>query len=293
MSYNILADRLSSLPKFCKYVPAIVRDFEFRSKRIVGEIMQSKADIVCLQEVDNFDEYYEAKLAMLGYKTLFRPKAAEEVEQRHGVSVSFKTDRFELVTHKWIEMDDMLLDMHLGNEFRRANHAVFCLFRHLPSMKYLVVANTHLFHNPYFDFVKHAQAAYLLLHLAKYVRESISQLELIDTDFAEQHNTTLPLVFAGDFNSKPCSSAMSVLHGEDMNSKQWHFPPELADPLTQDIPKEVKEIYRSTERTFKTWEAEGQLSPLLGNLNSAYNFYHSAITDPVELSFEGLKRALN
>ena len=76
MSYNILADRLSSLDKFVKYVPAIVRDFQFRSRRIIGEIMQSNCEIVCLQEVDNFDEYYKAKLSMLGYKTLFQPKQA-------------------------------------------------------------------------------------------------------------------------------------------------------------------------------------------------------------------------
>ena len=78
MSYNILCDRLSSLPKFVEYVPSVVRDFSFRSSRIVGEIAYSQAGLVCLQEVDYFHEVYEAKLKNLGYKTLFKPKPAVE-----------------------------------------------------------------------------------------------------------------------------------------------------------------------------------------------------------------------
>lgn len=62
MSYNILADRLSSLPKFVEYVPAEVRDFAFRSKRIIGELANAKSDLVCLQEVDNFNEHYREQL---------------------------------------------------------------------------------------------------------------------------------------------------------------------------------------------------------------------------------------
>ena len=79
MSYNLLADRLSSLPKFVEYVPKIVRDFKFRSERIVGEILSSGADLLCLQEVDNYEEYYKAKLERMGYKTLYRPKETYDV----------------------------------------------------------------------------------------------------------------------------------------------------------------------------------------------------------------------
>ena len=52
-------------------MPNEVRDFNFRSHRVVGEIAYSKSDIVCLQEVDNYDEFYQAKLAELGYESLF------------------------------------------------------------------------------------------------------------------------------------------------------------------------------------------------------------------------------
>ena len=57
-------------------MPNKVRDFNFRSHRVVGEIAYSKSDIVCLQEVDNYDEFYQEKLASLGYDSLFKPKPA-------------------------------------------------------------------------------------------------------------------------------------------------------------------------------------------------------------------------
>ena len=34
------------------------------------------ADIICLQEVDNFEEYYKKQLKNLGYKTLFGAKTS-------------------------------------------------------------------------------------------------------------------------------------------------------------------------------------------------------------------------
>ena len=78
MSYNILADRLSALPKFVAYVPEMVRDFKFRSTRVIGEIAKANCGIVCLQEVDYYDEFYRDRLAEKGYQVLFRPKPSVE-----------------------------------------------------------------------------------------------------------------------------------------------------------------------------------------------------------------------
>jgi mRNA deadenylase 3'-5' endonuclease subunit Ccr4 len=247
MCYNILADRLASIPKFVKYVPEAVRDFEFRSRRIVGEIMNSNSDIVCLQEVDNFEEYYQEKLSIMGYQILFRPKEAELEEQRHGCAIAFKTDVFQLISQKWIELNDMLLDMSLTADFKRDNHALFCLFQHMPSHKYMVVCNTHLFHDPRWDYVKHAQAAYLLMQAAKYVRESFFQLELMDSDFAKSSQTNLPFVFAGDFNSQPCSSVMSLFHSEDIKSTNHTWESPWGDN------SRVKDLYLATDAKLRTW----------------------------------------
>ena len=47
MSYNVLADRLASLRKF-RHTTAPILNFDFRGPRIIDEIKQSRASIVCL-----------------------------------------------------------------------------------------------------------------------------------------------------------------------------------------------------------------------------------------------------
>ena len=47
MSYNVLADRLASLRKF-RHTTAPILDFDFRGPRIIEEIKNSRASIVCM-----------------------------------------------------------------------------------------------------------------------------------------------------------------------------------------------------------------------------------------------------
>ena len=46
-------------------------EFDFRAKRIMQEIAESKAGIICFQEMNRIEEYYEKALKKLGY-TLIR-----------------------------------------------------------------------------------------------------------------------------------------------------------------------------------------------------------------------------
>ena len=65
MSYNVLADRLASLSKF-SHTTAPILHFDYRGPRIIEEIRQSKASIICLQEVDRVKDFYQPQLADLG-----------------------------------------------------------------------------------------------------------------------------------------------------------------------------------------------------------------------------------
>ena len=61
MSYNVLADRLASLRKF-RHTTAPILDFDFRGPRIIEEIKNSRASIVCMQEVDRVKDFYKPRL---------------------------------------------------------------------------------------------------------------------------------------------------------------------------------------------------------------------------------------
>ena len=69
MSYNVLADRLASLSKF-SHTTNDVLDFDFRGPRIIEEIKQSGASIVCIQEMDRVADFYKPQLEDIGMELI-------------------------------------------------------------------------------------------------------------------------------------------------------------------------------------------------------------------------------
>ena len=67
MSFNILAERLAPLHP----VDEAILDFKVRAPRIVEEIKQNQADIICLQECDNWESYYKPEFDKMGYQSAF------------------------------------------------------------------------------------------------------------------------------------------------------------------------------------------------------------------------------
>lgn len=82
---------------------------------------------------------------------------------------------------------------------------MFCLFEHVESRKKFVAGNLHLHFNPEKDFIKFAQASYVVERGA---------------DFARRHTLnekeSIPIFICGDYNSMPISSVMSLFHDEDI-----------------------------------------------------------------------------
>ena len=71
-----------------------------------------------------------------------------------------------------------------------------------------MLGNAHLEHDPKKDFIKFAQACFLIEKAAKYVRENSSGA-------TEQ----MPFICGGDFNSFPVSSVLSAFYAEDIEGK--------------------------------------------------------------------------
>ena len=81
---------------------------------------------------------------------------------------------------------------------------MLCHFKHLKSQENVIVGNMHLHYNPDKDYMKYAQAAYMMERATRfYIKNSTSKV--------------IPLVLCGDYNSLPVSSVMSVFHKEDIH----------------------------------------------------------------------------
>lgn len=100
LQWNTLADGLAQHGEFIEAPPQALC-WSSRSSLLLQELQQANADIVCLQEVNRFDDFFEPQLSQMEYQGLFLPKAASPCQQYgfppDGCAIFFKRDRFKLM----------------------------------------------------------------------------------------------------------------------------------------------------------------------------------------------------
>ena len=167
MSYNVLADRLALAHRYTHTTRSIL-SLNYRGRRIIAEIRSSGADILCLQEIDRFSDFYEPMLKALGYETIYYGRPG--IFRGEGIAIAYKAEEFNILETERINFDDLINIYPDGGVFRTANQAMLCLFEHKASGRKFIGGSTHLYFDPEKDFVKHAQAIYLLERSAAFLR---------------------------------------------------------------------------------------------------------------------------
>ena len=128
MSYNLLADHMA-LPKYFPYASPQVLDFRFRGPRLIEEIGMSNASLICLQEVDQIDDFYEPQLKKLGFILVYGDR---ELFGMNTIAVCYKAS-------EWVHIDTELFDLSdlayqppniKGSKKRQG---MLCLFKHIAS----------------------------------------------------------------------------------------------------------------------------------------------------------------
>ncbi|KAL4424299.1 hypothetical protein ABPG75_001600 [Micractinium tetrahymenae] len=207
-TYNILADRhaTSGMHDYC---PAKFLAWAYRKQRILEELLQMDADIVCLQEVERpfFEAELEPAMAQHGYQALYYARQRRPSEPptmpEEGISLLYRTDRLEHRDSKAVRLADWV-DPSLRGRFwqavrARQDGAVFALLRDRATRRHLLAGCTHLFWDPRFPDVKAAQAALLCKAAAGFLRRQPALRLAPEAELA----AAMPTVIAGDFNSLP------------------------------------------------------------------------------------------
>ena len=137
---------------------------KYRSPRIVSEIEQVNPDIVALQECDHdlFSDYYKPNLEELGYECVYQSVTSNRIVTS---IIAFKKNVF--IKEKWNHMDlneDLVI---LDDSFQKHKEAIMVLLKHKKTGKQVLVANTHLFWNPDFEYVKYGQMGKILNYIEK------------------------------------------------------------------------------------------------------------------------------
>ena len=78
-------------------------NFKFRSERIIEEIGSSPADIICLQEVDHIDDFYDEKLKKLGYNVVYGQRKPGPAFEHKATAICYKSDDWVLIDTEKID----------------------------------------------------------------------------------------------------------------------------------------------------------------------------------------------
>jgi nocturnin len=131
------AERAADLGGFDIPDPRKVLDFRLRRWRLLREIAESDADVICLEEVDHFDDFFQPALAALGYEGVFEAKTKSPSLQfgyySDGVALFWRKDKLRLG------------DLHSGARIGTVPYSTpYIAARFVADEGSFVVAATHL-----------------------------------------------------------------------------------------------------------------------------------------------------
>jgi CCR4-NOT transcription complex subunit 6 len=247
LTWNILCDKFATSTLY-GYTPPTALSWDYRKQRIIQELHERDADILCLQEIatDVFRDFFSPELAQDGYKGVHwpRPKAKTMAEKDaqavDGCAVFYKAS-------KWILLDKQLLDyanIAINRPDMKNQHDIFnrvmpkdnigliCFFESRQTGARMIVANTHLAWEPTLPDVKLVQTAIMMENITrlaeKYARwPALKDKKMIQLPLEEgeqrvdapepgpsqeyRNNTDIPLLVCGDYNSTYDSSVYELL----------------------------------------------------------------------------------
>lgn len=192
LQYNVLAPEFG-FGKYTEYCPLEAMDWAFRSQLLMQEVRHYNPDVLFMQEVEDFDNNFQEQFGKLGYVGKF--KSTTDTSNKVGVAVMYREQRFEPLEELEIEFNDLSDDF----SWEKDNVATAVLLRQKSDGAKLCLATAHIFWNPRRPDIKMMQSHYLC--------EKIEAFLKADTPAFNE----IPLLLAGDFNSKPSSQVYQFL----------------------------------------------------------------------------------
>lgn len=238
MSYNVLAQSCIRRDTF-SYTSQKVLKWNYRKNILLKEILDSKSQIVCLQEVDSsaFTAFWQKNMTNAGYSCYFKSKPVDEKNKNntYGVCIFFQKDFFECVDNIEINFQDMANGL-TGPQFEELSRnnvaqvmALQLKSKHantsnnnsntdnnsnsnspqlIAKSPVLIVANTHLFWNPRYDWVR--------------IKQTTVLLETIKTLSSKWNAQNIPChtILCGDLNSTPKTLVYRFLTAMDIDESE-------------------------------------------------------------------------
>ena len=232
-SYHNPATALSPSDSTTNFIkaPKEALKWENRKDELLKEIFRSGADVICLEEVDHFPDFFQPKLKENGFEGFFKPKPSSpclEVEGNSGpdgCALFYKADKFSC-----LDKHELTLHNKDGKESNQVAILVKLELRESVSVDHkprqLCVAVTHLKAKAQAVDIRAAQGAHLYSEMRKFCGG-------------------LPGVVCGDFNAQPnepvytlfkesFESSYFISGGKEPPLTSWKFRPGKVSKYTID-----------------------------------------------------------
>ncbi|GIX63974.1 endonuclease/exonuclease/phosphatase family domain containing protein, putative [Babesia caballi] len=254
MSFNCLARSLVDN----KYVnnDREVMSWNIRKFAILDVVRHSRAEVVCLQEVDKeeYDNFFMAEFRRLGYRSVHKKKKSPKLD---GVCILYLEDRFDVICHKDVEFA-----VH-DADYNRLQVAIILALvdkrtknvddSGAPVRDIYIVANTHLLFNKNRGDIKFAQLCAMLSAIKEVESKCLEELG----DAAADHPKPA-IIMCGDFNFTP-------------QSLLYHFLSKGYVVLRNCNVKLISGQYLMFDTTYKTEQmGHGKSGSTVGNFEGNY-----------------------
>jgi len=209
-SYNMLAFAYARRRWFPNSSPRHL-SASYRHRNLLREILFAAPDLLCLQEVDKWEEKYKDALEKKGYACEYKHRTGG---RKDGCLIAYKTDRFKCVTRRGVNFNN------IGNKLKRncfktQNVALMLeleLVRdgtpgeneHQGEAKRadrFILVNAHL--NWQSKDLRLLQTVKLLQDIFVFVNEVKNKCKI--------RKQELPLIICGDFNAPPDSDEYDMI----------------------------------------------------------------------------------
>jgi nocturnin len=175
--------------------------WSFRKELFMSTFDKIIPDVICLQEVDEYDEFKTIILSQEKYESKYYKKN----EGIQGIAIFYDKQKFNLLTHTSVNLpkDD------LGNS---SNQFFVVLFlREKVSNKTICLISTHLKAKAEFENIRLSQMKFLL----NYIDYNQEFLELF------YKHSTAGIIFCGDLNAEPTYSCINYIKSFKFENNQF------------------------------------------------------------------------
>ncbi|KAF0717330.1 Aste57867_2361 [Aphanomyces stellatus] len=267
LTYNVMR-QMHATPAFKPYCDPSVLTATRRKEQILQELLSYNADILCLQEVDDFHLWWVPRLNAAGYDSVYHQRTGDYDD---GLVIAFRRILFQIFRTQRINLNDVHApNATVAAHLQQDNVALLVALQpwetcHFPSA--VCVVNVQLASHPDREQVRRRQIEHLL-----------PLVEVFNADFQ------MPLVLAGSFNVTPESHVYHILRTG--RPRPGPEPPERMARPRADEP--------STSTITVTWDPPLMHGPVLAyrvdrrvNGSTTVGFAHEVVVeDPTATSFK-------